>query len=379
MAQDVIVKKDGSTILAKVTKVGEKEIEYKKFKSESDRLYSISTSSVMIINYEDGEKEVFNNDNIQNTQFENASINSGPKYINLSPDTNNSELIRKHNSNIQFAKQSNDKDAHYFFPIMAMSDSSIISNKEIEMRIVPTIVNDQNIFDSYIVKYTLELKNKTNKIIYVDLANSFRLYTDGTSESYYDNEQTTISHGNSNGVGANLGGIAGAIGINGPIGTLASAFTVGGSSQHGVSSTYTQERILAIPPHSKKYLKEYKQVQTKTKTLVRDPEYKTISDLDSYGFSLNSLRGVLKKGGHISYTEEESPYYAKHLITYSCTSDFSTYSQLYAKLYARYVVGGYYSEWVSNREKLIKEIKKYIMNFWDDAGVMVGEATYIAK
>ena len=39
MAQDVIVKKDGRTILAKVTKVGDKEVEYKKYNSKSDRLY----------------------------------------------------------------------------------------------------------------------------------------------------------------------------------------------------------------------------------------------------------------------------------------------------------------------------------------------------
>ena len=59
MAQDVIVKNDGSTILSKVVKVGDKEIEYKKHNSSSERLYSISTSDVMAINYEDGDKDVF--------------------------------------------------------------------------------------------------------------------------------------------------------------------------------------------------------------------------------------------------------------------------------------------------------------------------------
>lgn len=372
MAQDVIVKKDGTTILAKVTKVGDKEIEYKKYKSGSDRLYSISTSNVMAINYEDGEKDTFNNANVSNSSAVTTTSKGGPVFVNLPPAANNQELIKAHCPQVLFAKHARNKDAHYFFPIMGMSESSIISNDEIEMDIVA------NVFE-WEVKYKINLENKTNGIIYVDLANSFRYYTDGTSKSYYDNEQTTVTDGNGNGVTANLGVIAGVLGANGPVGALASAFTVGGGSQHSVSSTYSKERILAIPPHSTKALVEYKEVQTKKASLIRNPEFKTISDLDSYGFSLDALRGELKTGDHIAYTEESSPYYAQHLITYSCASDFSTYSQLYAKLYARYVVAGDYRPWAQGSDVMIKSIKKYIPNYWDVPGIMVGDVSYIGK
>lgn len=58
-AQDVIVKKDGSTIMSKVTEIGNTEIKYKKFSNQNGPTYSLSISEIMAINYENGEKETF--------------------------------------------------------------------------------------------------------------------------------------------------------------------------------------------------------------------------------------------------------------------------------------------------------------------------------
>ncbi len=56
-AQDVIVKKDGTTILSKVIEIGTSEVKYKKFSNQSGPTYSISKSELQTINYENGEKE----------------------------------------------------------------------------------------------------------------------------------------------------------------------------------------------------------------------------------------------------------------------------------------------------------------------------------
>ena len=58
-AQDVIVKKDGSTILSKVIEIGTSEVKYKKFTNQKGPTYSIRKSDVRAINYENGEKETF--------------------------------------------------------------------------------------------------------------------------------------------------------------------------------------------------------------------------------------------------------------------------------------------------------------------------------
>jgi len=58
-AQDVIVKKDGSTILSKVIEIGTTEIKYKKWNNQNGPMYTIDKNDVQTINYENGEKETF--------------------------------------------------------------------------------------------------------------------------------------------------------------------------------------------------------------------------------------------------------------------------------------------------------------------------------
>lgn len=58
-AQDVIVQKDGSTIQAKVLKVSQSEVEYKKFSNPNGPTYTISTKDLQCINYENGSKDTF--------------------------------------------------------------------------------------------------------------------------------------------------------------------------------------------------------------------------------------------------------------------------------------------------------------------------------
>ena len=73
-AQDVIVKKDGSTILSKIIKVGETEVEYKKFKNQQGPTYTISTSNIQAINYENGDKDTFESSNNHKYSWHKAAI-----------------------------------------------------------------------------------------------------------------------------------------------------------------------------------------------------------------------------------------------------------------------------------------------------------------
>lgn len=59
MAQDIIVKKDGTTIKAKVEKVTDTVIEYKKFTNLTGPTYTIKITDLLAINYENGETETF--------------------------------------------------------------------------------------------------------------------------------------------------------------------------------------------------------------------------------------------------------------------------------------------------------------------------------
>jgi hypothetical protein len=57
-AQDIILKTDGTEIKAKVMKISNDEIEYKKFENLLGPNYVVSTSEVFMITYENGLKEV---------------------------------------------------------------------------------------------------------------------------------------------------------------------------------------------------------------------------------------------------------------------------------------------------------------------------------
>ena len=59
-AQDIIFRKNGDEIKAKVIEVGNSEIKYKRFENQSGPTYVIKTSEVFMIKYENGEKDVFN-------------------------------------------------------------------------------------------------------------------------------------------------------------------------------------------------------------------------------------------------------------------------------------------------------------------------------
>lgn len=74
-AQDVIVKKDGSTITSKVLEITGTEIKYKKYSNLKGPTYTINKTDVNYINYENGEKENFDKTSII-TQYREETYNT---------------------------------------------------------------------------------------------------------------------------------------------------------------------------------------------------------------------------------------------------------------------------------------------------------------
>jgi hypothetical protein len=59
-AQDIITKKNGEEISARVTEVGAAEVKYKQFGNENGPIYILSKSEIFMIVYQGGMKEMFN-------------------------------------------------------------------------------------------------------------------------------------------------------------------------------------------------------------------------------------------------------------------------------------------------------------------------------
>ena len=361
-AQDIIILRNGDEIQSKVTRVTSGEIEYKKWTNQDGPYYTISKSDVFMIKYINGEKDIFTNNDTQSEEQKHheSSTNTTQRYVKKEPAENNQQLIDKYKTPVHFTKTPTTKKPGWCFPILAISDSSIISNPDIEISIEPDRIDD--LFHYF---YKITIKNKTDKIIYVDMANSFRIYKSGKSRSYFNPEQTTFTQSHSSGAAVNLGGITNALGIGGIVGTLANAVTAGRSNQNSISTTYINQQILSIPPYSSKALTEYKEVDNIT--ISQTEMFACLYELnwEDYRGLEELLKKELKKYDYIKYSEETSPYTTKYIITYSTVPDFSEYSSLNIKLYARYMYGCYLS---GN----LKKVRKIIPNFWIDPALIIG-------
>ena len=122
-AQDVIVKKDGSTILSKVYEIGKKEIKYKKFSNLNGPLYNISIKEVFSVNYENGEKDLFDKiEEIEESRYETVETNGFYKketnmYSNFSVGYTNFAISSSETTLLDCAYNSNGFAVEYNYGI----------------------------------------------------------------------------------------------------------------------------------------------------------------------------------------------------------------------------------------------------------------------
>lgn len=359
-AQDVIVKHDGSTILSKVTKIGTTEVEYKKFSNQNGPTYTILTSDILSINYENGEKESFADAAKSAKQEEEAK----QQIVEAKPAADNAEIISRYNQTYEHGEAIKDKNkpADEALCILGVGENSVLSTEDVEIQFRQEPYETEIKAYDILWKYFVQIHNKSNNIIYVDLGSTFRIMKNGESKSYYDTSETTINQGRSSGVGVNLGAIAGATGIGGAIGTLANGVNLGGGNMSSTSKTYSKQRILAIPPKGSMPIEKFQRVK------VKRLEYEVISEGEEllYGYADNEMPKIMRGEKYI-YKEEESPYHADYMITYSKDTDFKDVSTLKASVFIRQLIGwnGWTERSTSNKDKLMKSCKEFIPSYND--------------
>ncbi|NLN32529.1 MAG: hypothetical protein GX159_02920 [Flavobacteriaceae bacterium] len=72
-SQDVIIMKNGDEIQSKVSEINIEQIKYKKFDSPDGPVYIIPKSDVLLIQYENGEKDIFTNKEPEVSNIESPS------------------------------------------------------------------------------------------------------------------------------------------------------------------------------------------------------------------------------------------------------------------------------------------------------------------
>ena len=239
-AQDVIVKKDGSTILSKVLEVTPNIIKYKKQSNLDGPTYTMNLSDVLSVNYANGEKEIFNEALQTSNQEKNANANQEDYFIN-------DGIISEYNDRTVISKLKNSKkQAKWVYRLLKVHPSSVAGNSNGRLHITTKQTKD---LASTVASFCLSIENTSNEMMYVDLGSStFRQLK--SANTYYLNSSTTTSKSSNGGASVNMGSIASILGVGGALGTLASGTTVGGGKSSGTSTTVYAERIITIPPHS---------------------------------------------------------------------------------------------------------------------------------
>lgn len=373
-AQDVIVKKDGNTILAKVLEVNQVDIKYKKFSNLQGPIYTINKTEIMVINYESGDKDA----------FEDNHNSATARLVNKAADSRNKEIIHRYNQLYSPTKNVGTKNtpASYCFLIYGVSSSSLMSNEEVEVSIEKNVSQDIPFkYDLAYRYYTICIKNKTDRPIYIDKGNCFRVDNTGGSLCYFDiSEQTSVTQGSGSGASVGLGGIAGALGVGGVVGSMAGGVAIGGGRSFSSSTTYIEQRVITVPPHGTKNLTEEKWVQTKNGGFFSPDSWKRIEKAETFYFTLkgndnkqywwgpseyipSSFFGLKKKsincGEVITYNEMTSPWTRTYSLCYSTDEYFSSYSILSFKLYVHEIIGSQTSG-IKENKCGDKKIEKYI-------------------
>ena len=356
-AQDVVVKKDGSTILAKVLEVNQDNIRYKKYSNRKGPTYTIRISDVMTINYENGEKETFD---VSATSV--SESQSSQKEIKRKAAGNNRQLIAKYNAPITLnPKEQSKKPADKYILIFGVTENSILSNDDIEITYKKNKKNDISAFFTQKydrITYAINIRNKTSKVLYIDKANCFRIPSEGAAVSYLTNEQVTVGRTSGGGLSMGLGGITNALGVGGAIGGIIGGVSVGGGKSNSISSTYGESRLLAIPPMGNVNIRDEKVVKVsmwKSRMLNKEevlefPEllneqircpgggpYVIVGKDETMHLELS--QGLTSIGCRKSFDETDSPFTINYFLTYSTLEDFSHYSTVNFGIYVREIIG----------------------------------------
>lgn len=354
-AQDIIVKKDGTTITAKVTDIGAQEVKYKKWSNQDGPTYTIAVSELLAINYKNGEKDTFNS---QPAEQAPSVIEGDAKELPVVAAPNNGELLSLYDAvyeptaNIKV----DGKVARYCFVALGASSNSILSTKDIEMTLVRE--NEPFILGGETVTYYILLKNKTNRALYIDKANCFRTNSCGDNYCYFDQSiQTVVSTENVN--SNNTTAVKATERRNGVVVNDKTRSTVVASQ-----SVYIPQRVLVIPPGASVYLAENKSVDANGQLVkkgysgVRQVEFAEKLDLSATSSMVGIPLDIVNRGMAVTFNEGDLPYSLNYSIRYSTSENFSTYSTLNAGFYIKEIIGCTNLN-LSNPDKNIHGLNRY--------------------
>lgn len=361
LAKDIIVLNTGETMNVYNVEVGDKYVYYTNDSDINSQISRISIQDVFSVKIGDGKMQTIG---VENTKTEKTDKNesvetNNQKYIDKPVSSDNIDHLllynRQHGGS---AFKEDKKEADRAIAFYAISPTSTLSNEDISVSFELSYHNsykefslvggyldmihfanfDHEFFDEYkedngIYKewhsYDIFIKNKTDKNIYIDLENVFKIFPSGSYQTYYDGSSTVTTTGQSSGISFNLGAAANAFGIGGIAGTLLGGTTIGNNSGNSISNITTSKRVIIIPPKGEALIPR----------INKDCRGFYYNERYDFDISKNELSKNIKRWESVYFNEDDSPRKFKYIISYSTSSDFSTWSKVEISIYVNEMMG----------------------------------------
>jgi hypothetical protein len=246
--------------------------------------------------------------------------------VYVGPDKKNQKVIDRYNRchfRVPLGQNIYSRKSKDFTAIFGVKTNSLMSNDDIEINFLKKWVDNPIYNDKEDRVYFVQIKNKTADTIYIDRSRCFRTDSDGSKYCYYDPSKC--------------------------------------------SDSLSTQRMIAIPPHAKRNLTDYRWVKNKRSGYVEIVEYpeEFLWNLDAAGM----YEGYVCYDEVKTFTENNSPYYRTFLIAYSKQADFAIYSLATINFYIREIVGWRYPESIRENVKIVSESRltgedKYSITSW---------------
>ena len=246
--------------------------------------------------------------------------------VYVGPDKKNQKVIDRYNRchfRVTLGQTLYRRKSKDFTAIFGVKNNSLMSNDDIEINFLKEWVQNPVYNDKEDRVYFVQIKNKTSDTIYIDRSRCFRMDSDGSRYCYYDSIKCRDS--------------------------------------------LSTQRMIAIPPHAKCNLTDYRWVKRQGSSYAEILEYpeEFLWNLDAAGM----YEGFVCYEEVKTFTENNSPYYRSFLITYSKQADFATYSLATINCYIREIIGWRYSESIKENVRIVAESRltgedKYCITSW---------------
>lgn len=248
------------------------------------------------------------------------------KLVYIGPDKYNQKVIKRYNRchynvNLHQISVVNSLKSKHLTAIFGVRTNSLMSNDDIEINFLKKRIQNPIYNDKEDRVYFVVIRNKTDQTIYIDRSHCFRIDSDGSKYCYFDPNNKVDKE--------------------------------------------SRKKMIAIPPHAKKNLTDYRWEKSKKGNYIEIIEYP-----EEFLWNTDAAKmyeGYVNFGEAKRFTEEDSPYYRSFLIAYSKQEDFATYSLAMINFYMKEVVGLYYPEnyeYNSIQNFYIKGDDRYSITSW---------------